>query len=402
MSFSPALLFALVVTVPGMSHWEETWVGRWSLDLDTPGGSLPFLLEVVERDGVLIANIVNGPERIPVEARHTGKSLVLDMPHFDSTVELEVSDDTQQLTGKWRKVRGKEEVATLDCTGARQLVQRFDPPDNFLGRWEVNFSESDDTAVGVFLRYDQNEVVGTFLTTTGDYRYLHGYATDGELQMSCFDGAHAFLFKAKLSPNGELIGNFWSGNWYEESWTATRNDGIQLPDGFTQTTTNPAVSLSDLAYPDLDGKLTSLGDSSFDGSVRIIEVFGSWCPNCHDAAKLMADLNEKYRDKGLRVVGLAFELTGEVDRDVRQLRRYRERFQIDYPILLAGLADKQKASEAFPLVDRVRSFPTTIFVDRGGSVRAIYSGFSGPATGEAHEQLCASFESLVKRLLEEK
>jgi hypothetical protein len=110
---------------------------------------------------------------------------------------------------------------------------------------------------------------------------------------------------------------------------------------------------------------------------------------------------DKYKERGLSVVGLAFEMTGEFSRDAEQVRRMRERHKATYPFLLAGLSDKKKAGEAFPALDQVFAFPTTIFLHRDGRVRAVHSGFSGPGTKEEHEKLAKKFEGIIEELLAE-
>jgi hypothetical protein len=68
---------------------------------------------------------------------------------------------------------------------------------------------------------------------------------------------------------------------------------------------------------------------------------------------------------------------------------------------MGGSSDKAKASKAFPALDAVRSFPTTLFVARDGSIRAVHQGFSGPATGEEYAKQRDSFEALIEKLLSE-
>lgn len=65
---------------------------------------------------------------------------------------------------------------------------------------------------------------------------------------------------------------------------------------------------------------------------------------------------------------------------------------------LGGPANKQKASDAFPFLERVASFPTTVFVHRDGRIIA-HSGFNGPATGAAHQAEIAAFEQNIQSLL---
>ena len=130
-------------------------------------------------------------------------------------------------------------------------------------------------------------------------------------------------------------------------------------------------------------------------------MFGSWCPNCHDAAAYFAELQKRYGDKGLSILGLAFELTGDLQRDAEQVRKYLKRHGSNYPVLIAGMADKAKASESLPLLDRVRSYPTTIFIDSSGQIRAVHTGFSGPATGAAYSELRQKFETLIESMLDD-
>ena len=145
----------------------------------------------------------------------------------------------------------------------------------------------------------------------------------------------------------------------------------------------------------------SPADERFAGRVRIIELFGTWCPNCNDATHYLLELDRRYRSRGLSILGLAFEMTGDHAADAIQVRRYVNYHGIEYPILLAGEANKAKASESFPVLDEVRAYPTFIFIDRQGAVRAIYTGFNGPATEESHDKLRAAFERLIEGMLEE-
>jgi thiol-disulfide isomerase/thioredoxin len=291
----------------------------------------------------------------------------------------------------------------------------FDDPARIVGRWAVRFADSPDLAVAIFEKLggtggadrnsDQkmggtNWVQGTFLTTTGDYRYLSGGVDDGQLKLSCFDGAHAFLFHAEIDESGKLQGDFCSGNWYRTTWEAILDDNAKLPDAFRQTRWTGKLTLDELEFIDLTGRKVSLGDPQLAGTCRIIELFGSWCPNCHDAGAYLSQLHEKYESKGLKIVGLAFEITGDFEQDVEQVRKFMSRNHTSYPILIAGTSDKELARKAMPVLDSVKSYPTFIFLNGRGNVLAIYTGFSGPATGEAYQQLQNQFEAIIRKGLE--
>jgi thiol-disulfide isomerase/thioredoxin len=155
------------------------------------------------------------------------------------------------------------------------------------------------------------------------------------------------------------------------------------------------------AFPDLTGKVVTEQDPRFKGKVVLVDVFGTWCPTCHDAAPALVHLYRKYHERGLAIVGLAYEVSGDSAVDGRQLRRYREKYDLPFPILLAGINDTEAAAATLPQLRGFTAFPTTIFLGRDGRVRRINAGFYGPATGAQHEKLIADYEREIERLLGE-
>ncbi len=402
----PLLALALLLT-HAPAQGSQPRPGAWRAWLDSPGGELPFGLQIDQKNGQLAAWILNGEERIPVpQTVLESETLTLDMDHYDSRLQAEVTQDGTRLDGFWRKRRGPDSWSELPFHASWGQTHRFETSRDEVndaaavtGRWAVDFAEDEKPAVGIFSRHDDGTVLGTFLTATGDYRYLQGDLVDGRLRLSCFDGAHAFLFDATLQADGSLKGDFWSRESWHETWTARRDEAASIPDPLHETTWNPDIDLASLRYPDLDGRLRALNDPALGTGPRLLYVFGSWCPNCQDATRLLVDLHQRYRDQGLSVLGLAFELTGDDERDRRLVRRYVRRHGVEYPVLVAGVSDKTKASEALPLFDRIRSYPTTVFIDANGEVAGVYTGFSGPATGPAYEALLETFESLTREIL---
>ena len=87
------------------------------------------------------------------------------------------------------------------------------------GRWAVTFTSDvgkPEAAVGEFTQ-SGDAVSGTFLAETGDHRFLAGQMQGDELYLSTFDGAHAFLYKAKVDSDGALAGDFWVGTAHHET-----------------------------------------------------------------------------------------------------------------------------------------------------------------------------------------
>ena len=401
-------------------------LGDWNASLKCPGGDIRFELRLDHAydHKSFVARIVNGSEVIKIPNVEIGKDskFTIDFSHYDSKIEGQFDAAKKMLVGTWAKRRSDDEWAKLDFSATvakrsqkSRVIAEEDGYEEFAGRWKVDFSSSEDSAVAEFkilgmLPGDARDrsidqfltLEGTFLTTTGDYRYLHGARIGkgkSKAFVSCFDGAHAFLFKMELQDDGSLKGDFWSSDRWHETWTAVRDENAKLPDAFQESSATD-VKITSLSFPDLEGVMTSIGDKKFSGKARLIYVFGSWCPNCHDAAAYFSHLKKvRFRDKDLSILGLAFEVTNDPKRNAQQVKKYLARHESDYPVLIAGPADKKLATKAFPVLDRVRSYPTTIFVDEDDNITAVHTGFSGPATGAAYVELKEKFESEIEKLL---
>ncbi|MEM9372908.1 MAG: hypothetical protein AAGA55_04620 [Planctomycetota bacterium] len=410
------VLFLLLAGTAGLMIYQVMNPGTYGIvvSLDVGEETLPFTLQYDLVDGEWVVRSSNGASdtiattSAPRDAI-TGPSFHVRFPHFDSELVLDRRDGNHRMSGYWLKTRGDGTVARVTATAVSPAdpgAPHFEPvagagsPAPFAGRWSVRFSSSDDLAIGVF-KADENQLAtGTFMTTTGDYRYLAGRVDGDLMRLSTFDGAHAFLFHARMQEDGTIEGDFWSGNWWHERWTAERNPDAQLPDMFEQTTVADARALDDLTFKALDGtptRVTELLNAS-DAPARVLYVFGTWCPNCSDAAAELKRLKELHGDS-LGVLGLAFELTDDHERSARQVERYRERFGSTWPILIAGLSDKAKASAELPILDKVRSYPTTIFLNRDNEIVSVHTGFTGPATGEAFNDQQRAFERIIGGLI---
>lgn len=411
----PASLFLLASL--GCSSPPPPLTGTFRAVLTSPGGELPFGLELEETPEGLSAVVVNGEERatIPTVIR-AGDQLTFGFDGYDSKIEATLSRDGRRLSGRWTKtVAGG--VSTLPFLAQRGAAPRFVPAaaaaaavtdggalPEVAGTWAAQFSDESgpQPAQAEFVARGTH-VAGTFLTPTGDYRFLEGSYESGLLRLSTFDGAHAFLFVARARADGTLAGDFWSRDSYHATWTARRAQAGEavLPDAWSQVGLTSADGRLHFRFPDLTGRTVTADDPRFAGKVVIVNIFGSWCPNCNDEAPLLARWAAEDRGRGLEVVGLAYEVTGDAARDRTMVERFAARHGIDYPLLLAGTSDKAEASATLPDLSAVLAFPTSVFIGRDGKVRKIYSGFAGPGTGKHHEALVAEIRALIETLLAE-
>ena len=320
--------------------------------------------------------------------RATNKdTLRIDFPPYDSYLSVIFEDNVME--GKWIvPSRGNYEVGFVAHHGKNHRFTTLQKPPalDLTGQWETYFeveTEEPFPAIGEF-KQDGNHLVGTFITETGDYRYLEGTVQANKVYLSCFDGAHMFLFEAVIKTDSTLSGVFRNGTHYLTSWTAKRNANFILrdPDSLTQMKAN-AGPLS-FRFPDEFGKPVSLADAEYQGIPKIIQILGTWCPNCRDETEFLVKYLQE-EDPDLQVIGLAFERHKDEVKARSAIAKFRDKLEVPYPILHAGPSDKSLAVQELPMLSAIISYPTLIFLDAQNEVVRIHTGFSGPATSEYQE-----------------
>jgi peroxiredoxin len=377
-------------------------VGNWLVNMELPGAVLPFNARIVMDGDAIQFYAINGDERIRAEEFLVEKdSFFVSLPVFNTALIGKVSDG--EVTGNFHDFTRKGDYQ-IPFKATRSFENRFSnlskPTVDVSGKWKVLFSPASDgeyEAIGVFEQLGA-KATGTFLTTTGDYRYLEGNISGDSLFLSCFDGSHAFLFKARISGDS-IFGDFWSGNHWRENWTGIRDESFKLPDPSSLTFLKPGYTKLDFEFENLEGETVSLSDQQFENKVVIVQIMGSWCPNCKDETAYLVSLHEKFHDQGLEVISLAFEKSDNKQTNIKSLERLRDHFGVPYEILIAGKASKKEAAQKLPMLNHVLSFPTSIFIGRNGEVRKVHTGFSGPGTGEYYQEFVEETDRLVTQLL---
>lgn len=409
-------LVGLVLMVPQAAPPPEVPLpsGVWRAWLDSPGGELRFRFELqADADGMRVW-LLNGEERTPASWANTkGDEVTFEWADFDSVLRARILNGGTALAGTWDKQASATTRVQLGFHAQFGDDALAPPPMPMLppgtrpgstasqtltGRYRVHFDGDDAPAVGLLQEGAGGGLTGTFLTVLGDYRYLEGRRAGTDLVLSCFDGGHAFLFHAAIAGDGSLHGKFWSAAAAAQEWNGQRDDTAALPDAFHLARAKFG-KVGKVAFQDLTGQTLDLTDPEVLGEGCVMLVFGSWCPNCHDATDTLVALRRRYGARGLRVVGLAFELTDDADRSRRVLQAYAQRHGVEWPILVAGSADKQRAARALPFLDRIVAYPTVVFVAKDGSIRDVYTGFTGPAAASDHQELVLAWRARIEDLL---
>jgi thiol-disulfide isomerase/thioredoxin len=383
--------------------FSQNLTGTWRVSLETPGGALPFLMEIYLAGDTLMSDIINGEEHLSTsDITQQDDLYIIQSSIFHSRLEGRLRADGR-FSGYWYDLsRGPD--YRLPFSAEHEVYHRFytEPEEaevDLSGSWETIFTTADgDTtlAVGLFMQ-ENDHLTGTFLTATGDYRFLEGQVSGEQFQLSAFDGAHAFLFKGSAKSD-QLSGTFYSGNHWQETFTATRNPGFQLSDSTSVPQLKEGVPIS-FCFPEPGGDLVCLEDDRFRNKVVIVQIIGTWCPNCMDESAYLKQVYDAYHLDGLEIVALAFERETDTLVAKSNFDRLRHRFGIEYPILLAGSSSKKDASAALPMLDYVFAYPTTLVLSQDHEVVLIHSGFNGPATGQLYLEFKKAFEELLQHLL---
>lgn len=392
------------LTAPGFRN------GQWRAFLERQdGNNIVFNFEVKDSAGKQIIYIRNAGERLLVDdITHQGDSIWIKLPFYESQLRARVMPDGN-LEGIWlRHLAADWQVVPFKAyygESYRFVTNNAGEPVNLDGRWAAMFRTLDGKdstfRVGEF-QQQGSHVTGTFLDAGGDLRYLEGVVTGDTLKLSCFDGTHAYFFTALIGADGHTLtgGQHYIGLAGRETWTATKDANAHLEDQFAMTRWKKDMPFT-FTFKDLDGKNVSLSDQRFKGKVVLVQIMGSWCPNCMDETRFLSTFYEQYHKKGVEIIGLAYERSTDLARSQASLRNVQQRFKVNYPMLITGVAvgDPDRASKTLPQLEAIVNFPTTIFVGKTGKIEKIHTGFSGPGTGSHYEDQKTEFYTIVNDLL---
>lgn len=404
------LLPLLFFSCKNQSNSEKVHVieeGRWRGEISMQGQKMPFNFSLQNDSTGYTITLLNGEEKLLLDEVVVEKdSLKATLHIFDIDLKAKI-ESPKKISGIYTKnyIDGYE----LPFEAEFNKNQRFTPSSEVSDfelndRYEIMFiPDQEDPAypsVGEFYS-NGNMLNGTFLTPTGDYRYLQGNIIGKEIYLSTFDGNHAFLFKAEIKGDSLVNGHFWSGKSWHERWSGVRNELAELSNPDSLTFIKEGYDGLSFEFPDLEGKMISLTDEKYQDKVVLVQIFGSWCPNCMDETKFYKQWYDENHSRGVEIIGLAYEQKDDFEYASSRVKKMKEKLGVNYDFLIAGINDKAEASKTLPMLNKVISYPTTIFIDRSGEVRRIHTGFSGPGTGIHYERFVEDFKSFTEELIDE-
>lgn len=386
---------------------SELKTGVWRGVLELQDRQLPFNFEVKKDSaGGLHVVIQNAGERLVLdEVEFQGDSVNMVMHIFDASLRAAVKGDS--LIGFFNLNYNPGYHVPFKAKFGQDF--RFVIPANntstqdFSGKYEVQFFNQKDTSRAIALiKQTGTSATGSFLTSTGDYRFLEGAVINDTLRLSTFDGNHTYLFEATKVNDSTLSGGHWLNKTRFRTWSGIKNENAKLPNAESLTYLKKGYDKIEFSFPDIQGNKVSPADDRFKNKVVILQMFGTWCPNCMDETKFLSPWYDANKDRGVEIIGLAYERKDDFTYASERVKKMKDKFHVNYEFVIAGVNDNAKAAETLPMLNTVVAFPTTIFIGKDGKVKHIHTGFDGPGTGVYYEQFKERFNQIVNELLNEK
>ena len=365
---------------------------------------IPFFLHVPDDCAAGPATIVNGEERITAPCGRSGGNLVIEFPIYATGIEASF-ESGDRLAGTWYRElpTGRQELMVFEARAIDEPDPRTrfpaepaepaeQPGVSITGIWRMEFNLY-GIAKGVFDQHSSGVVTASVEVPSeyGDMRFLAGNVIGDLVLLSTFDGQNAFYLEGDVADGDATMEGVWIFSTYWDEFVAERVEDFDIID-----------PLSRVRYTTNDQRfdLPALRDPKYAGKAVIVQIFATWCPNCSDHAPVLAELYRVHNAEGLEILGLAFEQTDDNAYSARRVQAFRERHGVDWDIVVADSRLEDIASEGLAGLSAIEGVPVTIFVNRDGTVHAVYTGFSGPAAGEAHDRAIARFRQLTEEILD--
>jgi len=391
---------AILLALPSIAR-AQSLAGLWDATVVVNGVEVPFRMEIAGSGAGVKGSFFNGDEKVTsTTGQFTNGALVLSFDEYETKLEATLKDGT--LDGQYsRSTRG----APYPFHARRFVVTA--PTDakvpSIAGLWNIQTKSSKgESAWHLIVRQSGSEVSAAILRVDGDTGTLTGAYRNGRFVLGHFSAARPMRLEIAPQADGSL--SLVQNDERDKPMAAIRAEqalakGLPQPSDPSRFTSvkDPTEPLR-FSFADLNGRIVSNTDERFRGKVIIVDISGSWCPNCHDETPFLVELYRKYHDRGLEIVALSFEEAAQLKNPTR-LRAFIKHYGIQYTVLVPG--EPREASDKLPQTVNLNSFPTTFFLGRDGRVRSAHAGFPGKASGTFHEQAKQEMTHTVEQLLAE-
>jgi thiol-disulfide isomerase/thioredoxin len=386
----------------------QTIIGRWDGTAKIADNfTVPVHLEISGAGSHVQGALINGAQRLPATAGDIGgDSLRLNFAQYAVTLQATLQDGA--LRGTYAKDDGTFAYPFELRPHQPEAPASGKAPD-IAGVWIIpTDSPKGERAWRLVVHQIGPHVSATVLRVDGDTGTLAGSYQNGKFALSHFADVRPALLDITPAPDGTLdlvlYGTHINAgkNVPFVRLTAVRASQAKLknvaaPDDFSQHTSvrDPNVPFR-FSFPDIHGKLVSNTDPQFKNKVILVNITGSWCPNCHDEAPYLAELYRKYHAQGLEIVALDFEEPSQ-EQSLSRLHSFIKKYDIGYTYLIAG--DPKEVNAKIPQAVNLNAWPTSFFIGRDGLVHAVETGFPSPGSPEFQKDVEQRYVSVIQHLL---
>jgi thiol-disulfide isomerase/thioredoxin len=394
---APFLLLLSLQSPPPQPPFAE---GRWKAALELAGTVLPFELSVQRSGTDLVADICNG-SRCDSRAvvRVKGDSIRFEIPDYDATISARRQGDS--LLGTYHNV-GRNGPRSIPFHASRGRWAGTPGSPRLLGTWDAWFITDQRRSPRVLVFQNGAEGLdGGVVSNTGDLGTFWGKSVGDSFIVARFDGVSVYVLAGRLDGD-TLRGVFHAGLRTQTPYLAVRSSGGPHLTPPTALTAADTLNPFHFAFPDLAGRVVTQDDPRFKGKVVLVDIFGSWCVTCHEATPHLLELYREYHARGLEILGLGYEVTGDSTLDNPQIRRFRDKFAIPWPLLHAGMSVVEATAATLPQLRGFTAYPTTVFLGRDGRIRQVYAGFRGVSAGAQHARQLEDYRRIIESLLAER
>lgn len=374
---------------------QQRWVGT----IETGTASIPFRFEL--NDSSLI--LINRTEKIVLLPVKTNSDTVYySIPHTEGRIAI-IKTSSDILYGRWLNPQLPDQDFKFSAKPDPISHTHHSNAETQDQRYHVTFVSNDradsSDAIGL-LTFSEAGVYGTFITQTGDYRFMEGTRTSNNFWLSSFDGNNLYYATGTISGEKITAGTFYSKAYPPRYWFGQVSDEKILSDPDSLTTFMPDQELS-FSARSFNGDTVVFDADNFSDKVTVISLFGSWCRNCHDELEMYRDLHQNINHSDFHVIPLAFEKHNDPVDAHKSVERVFSALKIPFTPYYGGKASKSAASAIFPSLGEIHAYPTTIIVDKKAQVRKVHSGFTGPGTGSYYENYRKEINLFITDLLAE-
>jgi thiol-disulfide isomerase/thioredoxin len=369
---------------PVEKHWFRA-------EISTDLGPIPFFLQLPPEGP---GKVKNGEELIEVEHSWKGDKLKIVFPLSGNTIEAQRTPNGS-LEGQWSSISFKDvegEFIAAPMTEEPQPLDRFEGkvarrgrPD-LSGTWEFQFADHGH-GKGILQQTDTGVVTGSIIVEGGgDLRYLVGQHGREFLELSTFDGAHAYLVRAKLLEDGTLEGTWaYPELWYDD-FTAKKVESVS----------NFELNRASLKKGKQGVSLAAL--KAMKGKPVVLDLFGTWCPACLDSTPFLVEMHKKYSKQGIQFLSVAYELAEDSEENKKRVANYASEFGVEWPIEIVHVTDGDLLG-AIPAEIQSSGFPILVLIDAKGQVRQLQTGFVSDALANESQEHEAMLDKQIAALL---